>query len=126
MVGGTVISSAMLSDAAGLLAFFSAECRSCRSHMGELAEAARKRRGVAPLTLVVVDGDADVGADLITAAQAFASVAVEPDGGPISSIFRVDVFPTFFRLGSDGQVWAKGHVAREVFDASFASVGHTT
>jgi len=121
-VDGGVVTSTVLSQAGGLLAFFAAECPTCRTHMSALATAAQKQKGASPLTLVVVAGDAMTGADLIGMAKGFAKVAVEPDFGPISSAFQVGVFPTFFRLGKDGAVASKTHVAQEALAAFLAPV----
>lgn len=96
-----------------LLAFFAAECEACRLHMTELVKYARRRGSSSSNVLIVVDGDPQSGADLISAGSTFAQVVNEPEGGPLSRLFRVGIFPTFFVVGKHESVGLRTHSAHD-------------
>ncbi len=109
---GEDILSAHLIRKGALIAFFAAECDACRQHMSELRRVL-DQSGRQPNTLVVVDGDAHAGFDLISRAEQFGQVVSEPNDGPLSRLFRVGVFPTFFVVGDSEVIGMRTHAARE-------------
>jgi thiol-disulfide isomerase/thioredoxin len=95
-----------------LLAFVSATCPACRTHLPDFVRVARAgyNRGN---VVVVVSGERADAQDLLDIAVPETRVVVEPDFGPFTTGFDIQAFPTFLRV-HDGVVAARGLAVSEV------------
>jgi hypothetical protein len=101
---GSEITSSSVTRTGALLAFFDANCDSCRAQMAELVSATRRKDAQLQPIVVVVSGDARRGDDLVKSGSSVGRVITEPEPGGLTTSFRIDIFPVFFVLGTDGTV----------------------
>ncbi|TDD53749.1 hypothetical protein E1263_27700 [Kribbella antibiotica] len=99
-----------------LVGFLSQGCRQCQQAMPSLLKAAQTAPGGRARVLIVVVGDAsaaqpqDSAKAHLAKLSEVAQIVVEPRNGPLSSAFKVEGFPTFYRLHS-GAIAAHGDKA---------------
>lgn len=93
-------------DGRAVVGFFTPGCRPCAEQLPEFERLARRLGADRVLGVVVGDGaacDADA-----ARLSAVAPVVVERPGGPVSTAFSVDAFPSLFEV-RNGTVVAAGH-----------------
>ena len=99
-----------------LVGFLSQGCRQCQQAMPKFLKAAQTSPGGRTRVLAVVIGDAtaaqpeDSAKAHLTKLSEVAQVVIEPRNGPVSTAFKVEGFPTFYRLHS-GSITAHGDKA---------------
>ncbi len=99
-----------------LVGFLSQGCRQCQQAMPKFLKAAQTAPGGRTRVLVVVTGDAtaaqpeDSAKAHLAKLSEVAQVVIEPRNGPVSAAFKVEGFPTFYRLHS-GAIAAHGDKA---------------
>jgi hypothetical protein len=117
-VDGTELRSEPLAEGEHIVAFFSAECDSCREQVGPFL------RFVEPYgsdrVLGIVTGDPAAGADIVAELDGRATVVSEEALGPVSMAFRVQAFPSFFVV-RDGVVVANAPTVRGLFSATLTA-----
>ncbi len=124
-VSGTEVSQRTIAGG-GVVVFLGAECDACRRHIRDFIGNTREVRPREKGILVVVAGDPARGQDLVAAAGTVADVVAEPDGGPLSDLFRVGIFPTLFVIDSSGLVSFVTHSGREARGRAFNLSGTRT
>ncbi|MEN3540053.1 redoxin domain-containing protein [Microbispora sp. ZYX-F-249] len=108
-VADAKVGSADFAGERTLVGFFSTDCRHCLPKAPAFVAAARDAAadGVRTLAVVVVHGEDP--ANLLAALADEVSVVVESEGGAISTAFAIAGFPSFFLVGPDTTVDARGH-----------------
>ena len=101
---GSELSPARLAGRPAVLAFFAAECQSCREHLDQFAGYARGFPGGAGQVAAVIAGPAEGAADIVAALTGVAQLVIEPDFGPVATAFSIGAFPTFVTLDPDGRI----------------------
>lgn len=91
-----------------LVGFFAVWCSVCPGRVPSFLEYV-SGNGIArdSVLAVVADGDSESPPYLAQLADV-ARVSIEPSGGAVSAAFKVESFPTFILLDSDGAVQASG------------------
>ena len=97
-----------------LLAFFSSTCLACRTALPALTSYAGELFGDPRRLIAVIVGDRRRGADIASTLQGCATLVHEPEGGPISSAYRIALFPSFVLVSEEGIVLATGQSVREL------------
>lgn len=110
----TVVDTDDFSGQGYLVAFFSSTCLGCRmalpamtSYAGELFDDPRR-------LIAVIVGDHRQGADIASTLKGSATVVHETEGGPISSAYRITLFPSYVLVSEEGTVLATGQSVREL------------
>jgi thiol-disulfide isomerase/thioredoxin len=102
--GGTVTGTAGVR----LVAFFAVWCSVCPERVPSFLEYVSVNRIARDSVLAVVaDGDKEA-PPYLARLEDVARVSVEPSGGAVSAAFKLESFPTFILLDSDGAVQASG------------------
>ena len=117
-VDGREIASAPLAEGEHVVAFFSAECDSCRDQVPaflRFVEAYNPDR-----VLGIVAGDAALGADIVADLTGRATVVTEDALGPVSMAFRVQAFPSFFVV-RDGVIAGNAPTVRGLYGAALTA-----
>jgi thiol-disulfide isomerase/thioredoxin len=101
-IDGQVAETAQYSGSPWIVGFFAGSCGSCRTYLPQLCDLLSANR-LTSRGLVVIDGREEQAADLIAMVRKRTPVVLEPVAG-ISSLFKVEVYPTFVLVGSEGVV----------------------
>lgn len=110
---GTVLDTAELAGHTFLLAFVSSTCEGCRNALPGMIGYAGQLPGEFRLITVIV-GDSQRGADIERALASVATVVSEPNGGPISTAYRIHLFPSYVLVDDTGTVVATGQSVRDL------------
>ena len=90
--------------AGAIVAFFSTTCKSCEEWLPKFVEAAASTRAQR-LVIVAADNPAEPKvAAMVETLRPVATVAVEPEKGPVATAFQVTGFPAMCRLDAAGRV----------------------
>ncbi|WP_282692499.1 redoxin domain-containing protein [Streptomyces sp. CC208A] len=88
-----------------LIGFFSPDCTACAERLPKFVELARELDGDRSV-LAVVHAEKGEAAEEIAALAAVGHVVVEPQQGPMGTLFKVEGYPIFALLPGDGPVTA--------------------
>jgi thiol-disulfide isomerase/thioredoxin len=99
--------------ALSLIGFLSPHCPPCLTEAPEFAELARRIGGYAHTLAILIGDEAEV-AELRTALDGVAAVALETRRGPVATAFAAAGFPTFYLIDAGGTIMASGAAARMV------------
>jgi thiol-disulfide isomerase/thioredoxin len=97
-----------------LLAFYSSTCLGCRTALPAMTGYAGELFGDPRQLITVIVGDRRRGADIAATLRGSATVVHEPDGGPISSAYRINLFPSYVLVSEAGIVLATGQSVRDL------------
>jgi thiol-disulfide isomerase/thioredoxin len=103
--------SRSLADLAGsrsVVGFFSPNCQPCGAQLPKFIEFAKALPGGAGQALAVVIGEGEAAAGVAAELDGAAAVVISPPRGPLTAVFSVRGFPSFYLLGPDGRVEARG------------------
>ena len=109
----TVLRTAELLGQTYLLAFVSSTCEGCRMALPGMIGYASQLPGEVRLITVIV-GDPRRGADIEQLLAPVATVVSEPDGGPISTAYQIQLFPSYVLISETGTVLATGQSVRDL------------
>lgn len=97
-----------------LLAFFASSCQGCRAalpvmmgYAGQLFDSPRQ-------LITVIVGDRRLGADIASTLRGRATVVHEPEGGPVSTAYQINLFPSYILVSEAGTVVATGQSVRDL------------
>lgn len=110
---GAQLNTAGLAGQSYLLAFLSSTCEGCRIGLPGLIGYAGQLPGEFRLVTVIV-GDPRRGTDIEQALAPVATIVFEPDGGPITSAYRIQLFPSYVLVSDAGTVLATGQSVRDL------------
>lgn len=111
---GELLDTEQLSGQSYLLAFFSSTCPGCRTALPAMTSYAGRQFGEPRQLIVVIVGDRRRGADIASTLQGSATVVHEPEGGSISTAYRINLFPSYVLVSEAGIVLATGQSVREL------------
>jgi AhpC/TSA family len=97
-----------------LLAFFSSSCQGCRMALPAMMDYAGQLFGSPGQLIAVIVGDRRRGADIASKLQGSATLVYEAEGGPISTAFEINLFPSYILVSEEGKVLATGQSVRDL------------
>jgi hypothetical protein len=97
-----------------LLAFFSSSCQGCRTALPAMMGYAGQLFGGPQQLVAVIVGDRRQGADIASTLRGSATIVHEPEGGPISTGYRINLFPSYILVSEAGTVVATGQSVRDL------------
>lgn len=103
-----------LSGRGYLLAFYSSSCLGCRAALPAMIGYAGERFDDPRQLIAVIVGDRRQGADIASALDGRAIVVHEPVAGPISTGYRINLFPSYVLVSEAGIVLATGQSVRDL------------
>jgi hypothetical protein len=124
---GALLDTAELAGRNYLLAFVSSTCMGCRDALPGMVGYATQLPGDFRLVTVIV-GDPLRGRDIEQTLAPVATIVSEPDGGPLSTAYRIRLFPSYILISETGTVVATGQSVRDLPQPSHSDTtasGHT-
>jgi thiol-disulfide isomerase/thioredoxin len=110
---GALLDTAELAGRSYLLAFVSSTCGGCRMALPGMVDYARQLPGDSPLITLIV-GDPRRGADIEQTLAPVSTIVFEPDGGPVTLAYRIQLFPSYVLISDTGTVLATGQSVRDL------------
>ena len=110
---GAVLQTSELLGQTYLLAFVSSSCEGCRIALPGMIGYASQLPGEHRLITVIV-GDPRRGADIEQMLAPVATIVSEPDGGPITLAYQIQLFPSYVLISETGTVLATGQSVRDL------------
>lgn len=108
---GELLRSDQLTGQSYLLAFVSSSCQGCRAALPGMTGYAGELPG---RLIAVIVGDPRRAVDIETALAPLAAIVLEPEAGPIASLYRIHLFPTYVLVSGSGTVLATGQSVRDL------------
>jgi hypothetical protein len=110
---GALLNTAGLTGRSYLLAFVSSSCEGCRLALPGMIDYAGQLPGELRLITVIV-GDPRRGTDIEQILAPVATIVSEPDGGPITTAYQIQLFPSYVLISDTGTVLATGQSVRDL------------
>lgn len=109
-----VLDSADLAGRTYLLAFLSSSCAGCLTALPSLLGYASQLRDPQQAITVIVGAFNDRAADIEQRLTGLATIVSEPEGGPIATAYRINLFPSYVLVSESGTVLANSSSVLEL------------
>jgi len=103
-LAGDALSHEWLAGGATMVTFLSPHCQACRDKLPQLRSYCEQAVDRELRTLVVITGETEDAADMVTALQGATPLIVEPKDGQVATAFQIRGFPSFIVVGPDSTV----------------------